>query len=204
MIKLESASKQTTQVVSSLSRTPFGVGTSHGHFEPQDSPRPELGSMPPPYSLIVYSATLRRTHIQVALFPGTSKLESRNPTKCPGSGLPGLWEVIAPRPDLGSQRGLNRSCSPRRDLSNDVLHSRIGHWELVDSRLLVVGSQIASLGLQIPNFSKCWASPPHLVKVGLRQIKSLGAGETDVCGPKTKITQCADGFINIIYQSYNQ
>ncbi len=23
-------------------------------------------------------------------------------------------------------------------------------------------------GLQIPNFSKCWASPPHLAKVGLR------------------------------------
>ncbi len=24
-------------------------------------------------------------------------------------------------------------------------------------------------GLQIPNFSKCWALPPHLAKVGLRQ-----------------------------------
>jgi hypothetical protein len=24
-------------------------------------------------------------------------------------------------------------------------------------------------GLQIPNFSKCWASPPHLAKVGVRQ-----------------------------------
>jgi len=38
-------------VVSSHSGTPFGVGTSHGHFGPQDSPRPGLGSMPPPYSL---------------------------------------------------------------------------------------------------------------------------------------------------------
>ncbi|CAK9262158.1 unnamed protein product, partial [Sphagnum jensenii] len=35
----------------SHSGTPFGVGTSHGHFGPQDTPRPELGSMPPPYSL---------------------------------------------------------------------------------------------------------------------------------------------------------
>jgi len=173
---------------------------------------------------IVYSATLRHTHIQVALFPGTPKLESQNPTKCPGSGLPGLWEVIAPRPDLGSRRGLNRSCSPRRDLSNDVSHSRIAHRALVDSRLLVVGSQTTSLtlgpsfahnlgdrfrmanarpfsistlqdlsndtkntpmrgvlglvvelwtfgslgGLQLLTFSKCWASPPHLAKVGLR------------------------------------
>jgi len=65
--------------------------------------------------------------------------------KCPGSGLPGLWEGITPRPDLGSQRGLNRSCSPRRDLSNGVSHSRIGHRKRVDSRLLVVGSQTAGL-----------------------------------------------------------
>jgi hypothetical protein len=38
-----------------------------------------------------------------------------------------------------------RSCSPCWDLSNDISHSRIGHRELVDSRLLVVGSQTASL-----------------------------------------------------------
>jgi hypothetical protein len=81
----------------------------------------------------------------MAQIPGTPKLESRNPPKCPDSGLPGLWEGITPRSDLGSRRGLNRSCSPRRDLSNGVLHSRIGHRERVDSRLLVVGSQIASL-----------------------------------------------------------
>jgi hypothetical protein len=94
---------------------------------------------------IVYSATLRRTHIQMAQIPGTPKLESRNPTKCPGSGLSGLWEVIAPRPDLGLGQCLNRSCSPCRDLSNGVSHSRIGLRERVDSRLLVVGSQTASL-----------------------------------------------------------
>jgi hypothetical protein len=156
-------------------------------------------------------------------------LESRNPPKCPGSGLLGLWESITPLPDLGSRRGLNRSCSPRRDLSNGVSHSRIGHRERVDSRLLVVGSQTASLtpghsfahnlgcrcpnrecegifdiyvsipfqwhqehpnarcfGLPnrllsfresrrtpIPTFSKCWVSPPHLAKVGLRQRMSI-------------------------------
>jgi hypothetical protein len=164
----------------------------------------------------------------MAQIPGTPKLESRNPPKCPGSGLPGLWEGITPRPDLGSRRGLNRSCSPRRDLSNGVSHFQIGHRERVDSRLLVVGSQTANLtpgpsfahnlgcrcpnrecegifdiyvsrpfrwhqehpnercsGLPnrllsfrksqrtpIPTFSKCWASPPHLAKVGLRHQRS--------------------------------
>jgi hypothetical protein len=105
-------------------------------------------------------------------------------------------------------------------------HTRIGCREEVDSRLLVVGSQTASLtsgpsfahnlgcrcpncqceaifdiyvsrpfqwhqehpnsrcftpccrALNIresrrtptPNFSKCWASPPHLAKVGVRQV----------------------------------
>jgi hypothetical protein len=60
MIKLESASKQTTQVVCSHSGTPFTVGTSHGHFEPQDSPRPELGGSHhlPPY-IILCDAPLR-------------------------------------------------------------------------------------------------------------------------------------------------
>jgi hypothetical protein len=30
-------------------------------------------------------------------------------------------------------------------------------------------------GLQVPNFSKCWASPPHLAKLGLRHIGQLNA-----------------------------
>jgi hypothetical protein len=29
-------------------------------------------------------------------------------------------------------------------------------------------------GLQIPNFSKCWASPPHLAKLGLQQFGRYG------------------------------
>jgi hypothetical protein len=43
------------------------------------------------------------------------------------------------------RRGLKQSCSPRRDLSNAVLHSQIRCREEVDSRRLVVGSQTASL-----------------------------------------------------------
>ncbi len=142
------------------------------------------------------------------------------------NGLLELWTTITPDCKVRSQHGLNQSCSPRRDLFNAMLHSRIGHWEEVDLRLLVVGSQTASLtpdpsfahnlgcrypngqckaifdiyvsrpfqwhqehsnarcfapccrALNIresrrtpnPNFSKCWASPPHLAKVGVRHM----------------------------------
>jgi hypothetical protein len=60
-------------------------------------------------------------------------------------GLPGLWDFVAPHPDLRLGRGLNQNCSPRRELSNTVSHSRSARREQVDSRLLVVGSQTASL-----------------------------------------------------------
>jgi len=56
-------------------------------------------------------------------------------------GLPGLWSPITLRADLQSRWGLKQSCSSSRELSNAVLHSRIGHREEVDSRLFVVGSQ---------------------------------------------------------------
>jgi hypothetical protein len=81
----------------------------------------------------------------MAQIPGTPKLESRSCREIVPGGVPGLWELITPDCQIGLQRGLNRSCSPGRDLSNGVSHSRFGLREEVDSRLLVVGSQIASL-----------------------------------------------------------
>jgi len=41
-------------VVGSHSGTPLGVGTSHGHFGPQDTPQPGLGGSHhlPPYSIL--------------------------------------------------------------------------------------------------------------------------------------------------------
>jgi hypothetical protein len=151
-------------------------------------------------------------------FPGLPKW---SPDFVP-TGLPELWTIITPDCRVRLQRGLNQSCIPRRDLSNSVSHSQIGHREDIDSRLLVVGSQTASLtpgpsfahnlGCRCPNcqceaifdiyvsrpfqrhqehpnarcfapccralniresqrtpnptFNKCWASPPHLAKVG--------------------------------------
>jgi hypothetical protein len=92
--------------------------------------------------------TLRGTHAWMSLFPGTPKtpgLESRNcPETVPG-GVPGLWELITPDCEVWLRRGLNQTCSPRRDLFNDLSHSQFGRWEEVDSWLLVVGSQTASL-----------------------------------------------------------
>jgi hypothetical protein len=62
-------------------------------------------------------------------------------------GLLGLWTLITSRPELGSGRGLNQSCSSPRKFSNGVLHSPCTHRNWVDSRLLVVGNQTASLTL---------------------------------------------------------
>jgi hypothetical protein len=93
---------------------------------------------------IVYSVTLRRTHIQMAQIPGTPEMESRSCPEIISGGVPGLWELITPDCEIGSRRGLNRTCSPRRDLSNDLSHFRFGLHEKVDSRLLVAGSQTAS------------------------------------------------------------
>jgi hypothetical protein len=81
----------------------------------------------------------------MSLFPGTPEMESRSCPETVPVGVPGLWNFIAPRPDLGSGRGLNQSYSPQRELSNAVLHSWSARWERVDSRLLVVGSQTANL-----------------------------------------------------------
>jgi hypothetical protein len=161
--------------------------------------------------------------------PGTPGLESRNcPETVPG-GVLGLWELVTPDCGVWSRWGMNQTCSPRRDLFNDISHSQFGGQEEVDSRLLVVGSQTASLTpspsfahnlgcrcrngqceaifdiyasrtfqwhqehlnarcfgpccrtLNIqesrrtpnPQLWKCWTSPPHLAKVGLRRVSKL-------------------------------
>jgi hypothetical protein len=215
-------------VVSLHLGTPLGVGTSHGHFGRQDTPRPGLGGSHhlPPYSILC--ATPPRLDPNGSFSRdsqvGVSKL-SRNCLETVPVGVPGLWELITPNYKVWSQRGLNQTCSPRQDLSNDVSHFQLKVWEEVDSRPLVIGSQTASLtpgpsfahnlGYRCPNGQceaifdiyasrtfqwhqehlnarcfepccrtlniresrrtpspqlwECWASPPHLAKVGLRQ-----------------------------------
>jgi hypothetical protein len=106
-----------------------------------DSPRPKLGGSHhlPPYSIICSSP--------LHLHPNDSfSWDSQSGVpKLSRFGLPGLWAFITSCAKLKSGRGLNESCSSPRELSNSVLHLTCTHWHWVDSRLLVVGNQIASL-----------------------------------------------------------
>jgi hypothetical protein len=133
--------KNQPQEVSLAFGTPFGVGTCHGHLDTQDSPRPGLGRSHhlPPYSILCVSSW--RLHPN-----GSFSRDSQvGVPKLSRVGVPGLWTATAPRPELGSGQVLNQSCSSRRELFNAVLHSLRRRREEVDSRLLVVGSQIGSL-----------------------------------------------------------
>ncbi len=107
----------------------------------QDTPRPGFGRCHhhTPYSILCVRP--REWHPN-----GSFSQDSQSGVpKLSRVGVPGLWDVIAPRPNLWSGRGLNQSCSPQRELSNAMSHSRSARRKQVDSWLLVVGSQIASL-----------------------------------------------------------
>jgi hypothetical protein len=117
------------------------LGRATGNTDTQDSPRPGLGGSHhfPPYSILCSSR--RRWHPN-----GYFSRDSRvGVPKLSRVRVLGLWTPISPDCRVRSQHGLKQSCSPRQELSNAVLHSQIGSREEVDSRLLVVGSQIANL-----------------------------------------------------------
>ncbi len=105
------------------------LGQATGNLDSLDSPRPGLGGSHhlPPYS-ILYSSTGR-------LHPnGSFSRDSQSGVpKLSRFGLPGLWAFITSHPKLGSGRGLNQSCSSRRELSNAMSHSCCKRWEEVDS-----------------------------------------------------------------------
>jgi len=106
-----------------------------------DSPQPGLGGSHhlPPYSILC--VTPREPHPN-----GTFSRDSQwGVPKLSRVGLPGLWTLISPGFDLRLEWGLNRSCISPLELSNVLLHSICRCREEVDSRLLVVGSQIVNL-----------------------------------------------------------
>jgi hypothetical protein len=112
---------------------PWVLGQAMGTLDHETHHGPDSGEATT-FPHIVFSAPPHWGYIQMALFPGTPKLESRNyPETIPG-GVLGLWEVITPDCGVWSQRGLNQTCSPRRDLSNDVSHSqsRVGNRSILD------------------------------------------------------------------------
>jgi len=136
--------KQTTKWLVHIPGHPWVLGQATSTSDHKTHHGPDSGEATT-FPYIVFSALLRGDYIQMVLFLGTPKLESRN---CPETVLvrvPGLWELITPDCQVWSQWGLNQSCSPRQDLSNDISHFEFGGREELDARLLVVGSQIASL-----------------------------------------------------------
>jgi hypothetical protein len=136
--------KQTTKWLVHIREHPWVLGQATGTLTHKTHHGPDSGEATT-FPHIVFSATLRRDYTQMAPFPGTPKLESRNCPEIVPVGVPGLWEFITPDFRVWSRRGLYQSCSPCRDLSNAMSHSQFGGREEVDSWLLVVGSQNASL-----------------------------------------------------------
>jgi hypothetical protein len=215
--------KPTTRGLVHIPGHPWVLGQATSTLDHKTHHGPDSGEATT-FPHIVFSTTLRWGYIQMVLFLGTPKLESRNCPETVPVGVLGLWKLITPDYQVWSQQGPNQSCSPR-DLSNNISHSQFGGREEVDSRLLVVGSQTVSLtpgpsfahnlGCRCPNGQceailniyasrpfqwhqkhpnagcfgpccrtlniresrrtpnpqlwECWASPPHLAKVGLRQ-----------------------------------
>jgi hypothetical protein len=116
------------------------LGQAMGNSDSLDSPRLGLGGSQhlPLYSIC---SSTRRLHPNDSF----SRDSQGGVPKLSQCGLPILWAFITSHLELGSGRGLNQGCSSRRELSNAMSHSCCRRWEEVNSRLLVVGSQIASL-----------------------------------------------------------
>ncbi len=119
------------------------LGRATGNTHTQDSPRLGLGE-DTTFPLIVYSMPLHEACIQMAFLSRDSRDSRVGVPKSRQRGLPGLWIPITLRANLGSKCGLKQSCSSRRELSNGMWHVVCSQVNRVDSRLLVVGSQIAN------------------------------------------------------------
>ncbi len=117
------------------------LGQAASNTNSLDSPQPGLGGSHhlPPY-IILYASP---PHLHPN---GIFSRDSQNGVpKLSQFGLPGLWAFITSYSDLRLGWGLKQTCSSPWELSNSMSHSTCTHWGRVDSRLLVVGSQTASL-----------------------------------------------------------
>ncbi len=117
------------------------LGRTTGNTDTQDSPQPGLGRSHhlPPYNILCNSR--RRLHLN-----GSFSQDSQvGVLKLSWVGVPKLWTLISPDCRVQSKQGPKQRFTSRRELSNAVSHSRIRCREEVDSRLLVVGSQIVNL-----------------------------------------------------------
>jgi hypothetical protein len=140
-----------------------------GNTDSLDSPWPGLGGSHhlPPYSILCVTPP----HLHPN---GTFSRDSQSEVpKLSRFGLSGLWAFITSCPDLRSGQDLKQTCSSPRELSNGVSHFSWTHRDQVDSRLLVVGSQIANL-TPGPSFNHnlCCRCPNGLCK-GILDIYTL-------------------------------
>jgi hypothetical protein len=103
--------------VSSHSGHPWVLGQATGTLTHKTHHGPDSGEATT-FPHIVFSATLRWGYIQMALFPGTPKLESRNCPEIVPVGVLGIWELISPDCQVWSRWGLNQSYSSLWELFN--------------------------------------------------------------------------------------
>jgi hypothetical protein len=81
--------KQTTKWLVHILGHPWVLGQATGTLDHKTHHGPDLGEATT-FPHIVFSATLRGDYIQMALFPGTPKLESRDCPEIVLVGVPGL------------------------------------------------------------------------------------------------------------------
>ncbi len=113
------------------------LGRATSNSNSQDSPRPGLGGSHhlPPYSILCASPWGPHPN---GILPKLGLLQlwqSRGQ----------LWGPITLREDLGLRWGLKKSCSPRLELSNDMLHITYTQVNRVNYWLLAIESQTINL-----------------------------------------------------------
>jgi hypothetical protein len=103
-------------------------------------------------------------HIQMAFCPGTPKWDL-GVTKFSSLGFLQLWGPITFSIDLWLKWGLKQSYNPCRNFSKGMWHATCTQGNMVDSQLLVVGSQIVNLILG-PSFDHnlCFRCPNESCK----------------------------------------
>jgi hypothetical protein len=141
MLLHEPASKTNPKLVKTHSTSIWCWDKPRVTLDSHDSPRPGLrGSHHlPPYSILC--VTPWEPHPN-----GTFSRDSQGGVlKLSRVKLPRLWTLISHGSNLQLEWGLNQSCSSLWQLSKATLHSFCRRREEVDSRLLVVGSQIVGL-----------------------------------------------------------
>jgi hypothetical protein len=87
--------KQTTKWLVHIPGHPWVLGQAMGTLDHKTHHGPNSEEATT-FPHIVFSAMLRGDYIQMALFPRTPKLESRNCPEIVLVGVPGLWELITP------------------------------------------------------------------------------------------------------------